>query len=146
MCGKEVTKTVKGLSCAICEYWFHFDCVEGMTDEFYESCAQAHSTWGYSAFFCKCCRKATTKMNKTIKELKEDIDKLEKRIANMEKEREQVTKRVDTVEEKTDRVKAGLEGMEREVTNGMEKAKEEVKKEVQTEMKELEERGENLVV
>ena len=117
-----------------------------MTDEFFESCAQAFSTYGYSAFFCKCCRKATAKMNKNIKELKEEVDRLEKRIADMEKERDQVTRRVDTVEEKAERVKAGLEGMEREVTSGMEKAKEEVKKEVKTEMKDIEERSENVVV
>ena len=117
-----------------------------MTDEFFDSCGQAFATWGYSAFFCKCCRKATAKMNKTMKELKEEIDRLEKRITNMEKDKEQVTRRVDNVEEKAERVKAGLEGMEREVTSGMEKAKEEVKKEVKTEMKEQEERSENLVI
>ena len=145
-CNKEVTKQTRSLACGICEYWFHFDCVEGMTDEFFESCGQAFATWGYSAFFCKCCRKATAKMNKMMKELKEEVEKLEKRIAIVEKEREQVTKRVDNVEEKAERVKAGLEGMEREVTSGMEKAKEEVTKKVQTEMKEQEERSENLVI
>ena len=145
VCSKTTVQT-KALSCAICEFWFHCDCVEGMTEEFFESCGQAFATWGYSAFFCKCCRKATAKMTKTMKELKEEIDKLEKRIATMEKEREQVTKRVDDVEERAERMKAGLEGMEREVTSGMEKAKEEVKKEVHTEMKEQEERSENLVI
>ena len=117
-----------------------------MTDEFFDSCTQAYQMWGYSAFFCKCCRKATAKMNKNIKELKEEVDRLEKRLASMEKDRDQVTKRVDNVEEKADRVRVGLEGMEREVSNGMEKAKEEVKKEVKSEMKDMEERSENIVI
>ena len=125
-CHKTTVQT-KALACGVCEFWFHVDCIEGMTDEFFESCGQAFSNYGYSAFFCKCCRKATAKMNKAMKELKEEVEMLEKRIANMEKEREQVTKRVEDVAEKAERVKEGLKGMEREVTSGMEKAKEEVK-------------------
>ena len=117
-----------------------------MTDEFYESCAQAYATWSYSAFFCKCCRKATAKMNRAMKELREEVDRLEERVEAMEKEREHVTRRVDNVEEKTERVKEDLKGMEKEVTTGMEKAKEEVRKEVRSEMKEIEERSENVVV
>ena len=117
-----------------------------MTDEFFESCAQAYQTWNYSAFFCKCCRKATAKMNKAVKELREEIASLEERVEAMEKEREHVTRRVDNVEEKTERVKADLKGMEKEVTTGMEKAKEEVRREVRTEIKEIEERSENIVV
>ena len=145
-CNKEVTKQTRSLACTICEYWFHYDCVEGMTDEFFESCGQAFQTWGYSAFFCKCCRKATAKMNKAVKELREEIDRLHQRVEVMEKEREQVTRRVDDMEERTERVKADLKGIEKEVTTGMEKAKEEVKRDVRTEMKEIEDRSENVVV
>ena len=85
-------------------------------------------------------------MSKSMKELKEEVERLEQRIVAMEKERDQVTRRVSEVEVRTEKVKTDLEGMEKEVTNGMEKAKEEVKKEVRTEMKDQEERSENVVI
>lgn len=47
---------------------------------------------------------------------------------------------------KTDKVKEGLEGVEKEVVNGMVKAKEEVKKDIQTERDQREERSVNVVI
>ena len=145
-CNKDVTKQSRSIACSVCEFWFHYDCVEGMTDDFFENCNQAYQTWGYSAFFCKCCRKATTKLNKSVKELKEVIERLEKRLEAIEKDRDQVSRQVNEVAEKTEKVTADLKGMEKEVSNGMERAKEEAKKEMKTEMREQEERSENVVV
>lgn len=145
-CHKEVAKNSKSIACAVCEFWFHFACVEGMTDPFYDSCAEAYKTWGYSAFFCKCCRKAMSKMNHCIKELKEEVESLKTKVEAMEKEKEKVSQRVNKVEKRAEKVKEDLEGVEREMVNGMEKAKEEAKKEMKVELKREEKASTNIAV
>ena len=145
-CNKDVAKNSKSVSCTVCELWFHTACVEGMTDQFYESCAYAFDTWGYSAFFCKCCRKATAKMNGALIGLKDTITKLEGRIEVLEGEKEAVARRVGKVEKRAEKVKEELEGVEREIVNGMGKAMEDAKREVKSEMKKEEEISANIVV
>ena len=142
-CNKEVAKNGKALACSVCDFWFHFACVDGMTDQFYDNCTEAATTFGYSAFFCKCCRKATSKLNQEIKEMKERMGKLEERIEEMEGEKEAVVKRVGRVEEKA---KEDLEGVEREIKSGMGKAMAEAKKEVITELKQEEIRSARIAI
>ena len=57
-----------------------------------------------------------------------------------------MTQRIENMEMKTTKVKEGLEGVEKEVVSGMAKAKEEVKKDVNREMEERDERSQNLVI
>ena len=141
-----MTKNTKSLACATCEFWFHCACVNGMTESFYESCGQAYATWGYSAFFCKCCRKANAKMKEEMKEMREAIKQLERRIEGLEGEKYVVAKRVGKVEKRADKVKEDLEGVEREIVSGMEKAMEEAKKEMKVEMWRDENNSEKIVI
>ena len=145
-CNKEVAKNGKALACSVCDFWFHFACVDGMTDQFYDNCTEAATTFGYSAFFCKCCRKATSKLNQEIKEMKERMGKLEERIEEMEGEKEAVVKRVGRVEKKAEKAKEDLEGVEREIKSGMGKAMAEAKKEVITELKQEEIRSARIAI
>ena len=145
-CAKDVAKNSKSVACNVCELWFHVKCIDGMTDDFYESCVYAAATWGCSAFFCKCCRKATAKMSKSIGELKDEVKRLEKRLDELEKGKETVAQRVTQVEERAERVTVGLEGVEREIISGMEKAKEEAKKEMKKERRIEEKISENITV
>ena len=145
-CNKEVAKNTKSLACATCEFWFHYACVDGMTDSFYESCGQAYATWGYSAFFCKCCRKANAKRKEEMKEMKEAMDLLTRRIEVLEGEKEAVVKRVGKVEKRAVKVKEDLEGVEREIVSGMEKAMVEAKKEMKVEMRREENNSEKIVI
>ena len=145
-CNKEVAKNGKALACSVCDFWFHCACVDGMTDQFYDNCTEAATTFGYSAFFCKCCRKATSKLNQEIKEMKERMGKLEERIEEMEGEKEAVVKRVGRVEKKAEKAKEDLEGVEREIKSGMGKAMAEAKKEVITELKQEEIRSARIAI
>ena len=88
-CSKEVTKAKKSLACNVCEMWFHYEClvnpVDGMTEGFYASCAEAWERHSYSAFFCKCCRKATSKINGSMDEIKKENERLREKIEVLEK-------------------------------------------------------------
>ena len=112
-----------------------------MNDQFYDSIAYAHETWGYSAYFCKCCVKATAKLNQSVVEMKDVIAKLEERIEVLEGEKEVVTKRVNKVEKRADKAREDLEGVEREIVSGMEKALADAKKELKVQLKKDEERS-----
>ena len=145
-CSENVTGGKKSLMCAVCELWFHYDCIDGMTQQLFECCDLAYATFGVSSFFCKCCKKATAKLNGVIKELRGDIAALNKRMDKMEKDREKVMEKVSVVEKETVKVKEGLQGVEKEVTSGMAKAKEEVKVEMKTEMERREDKSRNLAI
>ena len=55
---------------------------------------------------------------------------LENRVTVLELEKETLAEKVVSMEMKTSKVEEGLEGVEKEVVNGMEKAKEEVQDEI----------------
>ena len=145
-CSKEVVKNAKSVTCCVCEFWFHNACIEGMTDQFYESIAYAHKTWGYSAYFCKCCVKAMAKLNQSVVEMKSAIGKLEERIEVLEGEKEAVAKRVKTVKRRAEKVKEDLDGVEREMVSGMEKAMANAKKELKVQLEKDEERNVQVVL
>ena len=62
----------------------------------------------------------------------------------MEVENEGMARKIERMEAKTSKVEEGLVGVEKEVVTGMEKAKEEVKKDMAREMFEREERSANV--
>jgi hypothetical protein len=147
-CGKcdDACGAQSAVHCHLCESWFHLKCVEGMTPEFLENCKLVYEIFNASAFLCKTCRKIIGKFNKQMKDLQEQVAVLGNRITVLELEKEATTQRLAKTEMITDRVKTGLEEVEKEVENGMAKAKEEVKEDVRNEMKEREERSANIVV
>ena len=146
-CGKcEEEVTTKSLQCQTCEVWYHYNCITGMTKEFFDSCKAAREMYGYSGFLCQVCRKVVAKFNRSMKDLESEIEKLKERVTVLEKEKETLTQRIENTEMKTTKVSQSLEGVEKEVVSGMEKAKEEVKKDVSKEMKEREERSQNVVL
>ena len=145
-CDEEVPSTVKSLQCQSCEHWYHISCIPGMNTEFFENCRMALEVCGYSAFLCQICRKVAAKFKRAMKDLEVELDKLKDRVMVLELEKETLAQKVENMEMRTTKVKEGLEGVEREVVSGMEKAKEEVKKDVNREMKEREERSQNLVL
>ena len=145
-CGEKVTLAGKSLSCQVCEFWFHYECVPGMTKEFFDNCKMTREFLGHSAFLCQVCRKVVAKFNRKMKDFEGEIKKLNERVNVLELEKESLAQKVENMEMKTDKVKEGLEGVEKEVVSGMEKAKEEVKQDMGREMKEREERSQNIVL
>ena len=145
-CGEDVTLAGKSLSCQVCEFWFHYECVPGMTKEYFDNCKMTRDFLGHSAFLCQVCRKVVAKFNRKMKDLEGEIEKLNERVNVLELEKETLAQKVENMEMKTDKVKEGLEGVEKEVVSGMEKAKEEVKQDMGREMKEREERSQNIVL
>ena len=85
-------------------------------------------------------------MHKDLKVVKEENERLKEKIEVLEAIVDRVDKRVAQMENKTEKVKEGLAGMEKEVASGLEKAKEEVKKNVKEEMKEIEGKSSNIVL
>ena len=143
-CDEEVT--TKSLQCQTCELWYHTSCIPGMTKEFFDNCKMAMETFGYSAFLCHVCRKVVSKFNRAMKDIEAEVEKLKERVVVLEMEKETLAQKIENMEMRTTKVKEGLEGVEKEVVTGMEKAKEEVKKDVNREMREREERSQNLVI
>ena len=142
-CNKEVTG--RCLCCQVCEYWYHADCVPGMTKEYFDNCNMTKDLIGHSAFLCHVCQKVVAKFKSAMKDMEEKMLVLENRVTVLELEKETLAEKVVSMEMKTSKVEEGLEGVEKEVVNGMEKAKEEVKKDMGREMKEREERSLNVV-
>lgn len=117
-----------------------------MTPDYFDNCRKAYEIWNVSAFICKICRRLMVKMTKRMKELEEAVMELRNKVTLLEVEKETVTEKLKVVEGKADQAKHGLVEVEKEVENGMEKAKEEVKLVIKTEMKEREVRSNNIVV
>ena len=92
------------------------------------------------------CRKLATKLNGSIADVKKQVNELEARVNTLELENKILHEKVDKNESKTDQVKQQVGGIEKEIDAGMQKAKEEVKEEMSTEMKNREERKMNIVV
>ena len=145
-CSENVTSATKSLMCTVCDLWFHYDCIEGMTKQLFDCCDLAYSTLGVSSFFCKSCKKATAKLNGVIKDLRNEVEKLSKRVEKLEAGRDVVIQQVKGVEAESVKMKEVLQGVEQEVVSGMVKAKEEVKKEMKVEMKRREDRNQRIAV
>ena len=147
-CGhcKEECKRSNSVSCGFCEFWFHSKCVDGMTPEFLESWDKMTKLFGGSAFLCVICRSLATKINKTVRELETKLTDVEAKLKNAELERKTLAAKVERIENKSEQVTDKIVGIEREIETGMEKAMQEAKSEVTTEMKEREARSENIVV
>ena len=146
ICAKEVTKTKKSLACNLCELWFHYDCAPNMSEELYICCTKAFEQTGVSLFFCKPCQKVSSKLNKSLNEVKEENARLREKVEALERILDQVDKRIGKIENKTEKVKESLVDVEKEMASGMEKAKEEAKKDMKDEMREMEEKSGNIVV
>ena len=146
-CGKcdEEVRTAS-LHCRTCEQWFHKTCIEGMTPQYFENCQKTYEEVGVSAFLCKTCMKVWDKVQKQFKDLKDEIREIGNRVTVLELEKETLAQKVENMEMRTVKVKEGLEDVEKEVVSGMLKAKEQVVKDVRTEMVEREERSANLVI
>ena len=144
-CCEEVSANVRSLCCQVCELWFHADCVPGMNKEYFENCRLTYALIGQTAFLCHVCRRVVSKFKNTMKEMQEKVEMLGDRVAVLEMEKETLAQKIENMELRTSKVKEDLEGVEKEVVSGMEKAKEEVKKDMGREMKEREERSQNVV-
>ena len=142
-CGDEVKS--KSLCCQICEFWYHADCVPGMNKEYFDNCKLTFDLIGHSAFLCQVCQKVVSKFKSTMRDMEEKMMALENRVTVLEMEKETLAQKVVSMEMKTSKVEESLEGVEKEVVSGMEKAKEEVKKDMGREMKEREDRSLNVV-
>ena len=147
-CGKCNDECASGNSvvCAFCEFWFHTDCVDGMSAEFVKCCDAINRLNGGSSFLCGICRKIVGKMNHSLKDMEERMNKMAADLATAVLERNWMKEKITVLESKNRQVDANVQKMEGEVAAGMEKAKEEVKDELRDEMKEREEKKENLVV
>ena len=134
-CDLNCTKSQHSIQCNCCEQWLHKDCVEGMSEEFYDNVVKARELFGTSSFLCKTCRKVVLKVQKGQKEMEAKVKNMEKEIVDLKAEMKEMHKRMDQ-----------YEGGMKNVESGLEKAKQEVKEEVKTELREKEERSENMVI
>ena len=145
-CGKCDAEVQCGVSCNSCEIWYHDKCVEGMSKEFFDNCKKQVELNGYSGFLCKICRKMFNVMNKSLKDMKSDLKKMEDRVMVLEQEKEVLAQKVERMERGAEKVTERVEGVEKEMATGMEKAKEEVKLDVRTELAEREVNGNNICI
>lgn len=147
-CGKCKEECAAGNSvvCGFCEFWFHTDCVDGMSPEFVKCCDAINKFYGGSSFLCGICRKITGKMNHSMREMEERMTKMQADLATAMLERNLMKEKITNLENKNRQVDESVQKMEGEVAAGMEKAKEEVKDEMRDERKEREEKKENIVV
>ena len=146
-CGKcDTEATGNVVCCNSCELWFHYACIEGMNKDYFDNCKKGFELNGYSAFLCKVCRKVLTAVKKSMKEIKDELKEVKDELVVLKLEKETLAQKIERMEMSTERVNERVVGVEKEVATGMEKAKEEVKKDVKMEMTQREERGCNVVV
>ena len=69
VCNGKVGNNDKGISCEMCEYWFHAKCIK-MDDELYEFYTNEETTW-----VCKVCVKIV-KVGKTLRELLNEMTEM----------------------------------------------------------------------
>ena len=74
------------------------------------------------------------------------MKKMGDKIVVLEMEKQMLAQKLEKIEMKADKVNDRVVGVEKEVATGMEKAKEEVKKDVETEILQREENGRNVCV
>ena len=145
-CGKCDAEVSCGVACNSCDVWFHDKCIDGMTKEYFDNCKKAHELFGFTAFLCKICRKVFNTVNKALKEVKSDLKAMQDRVMVLVKEKEVLAQKLEKIEKGTEKVTERVEGVAREVVTGMEKAKEEVKKDVKTEMTMREANSSNIAI
>ena len=148
-CGKcdEECKSGTSIACGgWCEFWYHAKCIEGMTNEFVDNCDKINKIHGGSFFLCLTCRKMTGKMNRTTKELKDEIVELKNRDKIRELEFKALLERVERMEGKTDQVKDKMDGIEKEIEIGMENTKKEVASAMTAEREDRDARASNIVI
>ena len=146
-CGKcDAEATGNVVCCNSCEFWFHYACIDGMNKDYFDNCKKGFELYGYSAFLCKVCRKVLTAVKKSMKEVKDVMKEMKDELMVLKLEKETLAQKLEKMEMSTEKVNERVVGVEKEVATGMEKAKEEVKKDVRTEMTQREERGSNVVV
>ena len=145
-CGKCDGEVTCGVSCNSCDVWFHDKCVDGMTKEYFDNCRKGFELWGHSSFLCKICRKVFNVMNKSLRDMRGDLKTMEDRIMVLEQEKEVLAQKLEKLEKGAEKVTERVEGVEKEVVTGMERAKEEVKNDVKTEMSLREENSSNICI
>ena len=140
-CGKcDAEVTGNSVCCNSCDTWYHYNCIEGMNKEYFDNLRKMYDLQGYSAFLCKICRKVLTAMKKSMKEIRDEMKVMADKIVVLELEKEALAQKVEKIEMKADRVNDRVVGVEKEVATGMEKAKEEVRNDVKSELALREER------
>lgn len=145
-CGKcDLEATGQALCCLSCEQWFHYGCVEGMSKEYFDNLKKM-SDMSLATFLCKTCRKVFGVVTKEIKSLKSEVKELKGQMVVLELEKEALAQKVENLELKAENVKSKVDGFEKEVSVTVEKAKDDVKTEVRTEMVQISERGNNIVI
>lgn len=145
-CGKCDLEVSCGVACNSCDVWFHDKCVDGMTREYFDNCKKAQELFGFTAFLCKICKKVFNILNKALKDVKSDLKSMEDRVMVLEQEKEVLAQKLEKIEKGTEVVTVRVEEVVKEVATGMEKAKEEVKKDVKTEMSNRDEKSSNIVI
>ena len=106
-----------------------------MTPEYFDNLKKSHEHFQWSGFICKTCRKVVTKIKTGMKDL-------ENRVLALEIERDGLVAKVEAMEAKVGKCEGGIKVVEGDLV----KAKEEVKKEVKNDLREMEERSEKVVV
>ena len=143
-CGhcKEECATGTSVPCGFCEVSFHGKCIDGLSDAFLETCDRNNKMYGGSMFLCMCCRKLTGKVNKTFKEYDVKMAKYEERLKILDLENKILQEKVGRLEGKTEQATEGIVRVEKGIETEIEKAKEQLG----SELKEREERSENVVL
>ena len=145
-CGKCDGEVTCGVACNSCDIWFHDKCVDGMSKEYFDNCKKAYELFGFTAFLCKICKKVFNVLNKSLKDVKNDLKSMQDRVMVLEQEKVVLALKLERIEKGTEKVTARVEGVVKDVASGMEKAKEEVKKDVKTEMSLREANGSNIAI
>ena len=147
-CGKCQDECASGnaVVCGFCEFWYHTGCIEGMSPEFVKCCDAINKFYGGSSFLCAVCRKITGMLNNSMKDMEAKMSKMEAQLQTAVLERKILAEKIENMENKNRQVKENVMNLEGEVTSGMEKAKEEVKVELRGEMREREEKRNNIVI
>ena len=117
-------------------------CIEGMNPDYLENIEKLHDLMGMSGFLCKTCKKVATKVGKEMKGLGEKMVDLENRVVILELERDNLMAKVEALEAKGQKAEAEMKGWNVQIS----KAKKEVITEIKCDLKEKEERSENLVI
>ena len=117
-----------------------------MNKDYFDNCKKSFDLMGYSAFLCKICRKVLTGLKKSMKDIKDEVKEMKDEIVVLKMEKEMLAQKLEAMEMKAEKVNDRVVGVEKEVATGMEKAKEEVKNDVQAEMVHRGERSNNFVI
>ena len=145
-CGKCDAEVNCGVACNSCDVWYHDKCIEGMTKEYFNNCKKAQELFGFTAFLCKICKKMFNTLNKALKDVKSDLKSMKDRVMVLEQEQEVLAQKLEKIEKGTEKVTERVEGVAKDVVMGMEKAKQEVKKDVKTEMTLREANSSNIAI